>query len=257
MNLRKYIPFSVRAFINRMFISPKWLYVLFGNSRPISQHYGFDRGEAIDRVFIEKFLSENQEDIKGVCLEVQDDKYTRCFGGTKVIRGDILDIEKSNKRATIIADLKDLSVIPDNTYDSIILTQVLQYIDDLKMAVAECKRVLKKDGVLLVTLPTAAKIDPDAGVEHDYWRFTAASAKFLFSPFFDQAKLKIQTYGNASVLWQSIVGLSKQDVSKKHLKHNDSAFPLIVCIRAMKVALIAFIMDLLPEEIILVNILWA
>ena len=49
-------------------------------------------------------------------------------------KGDVLDINRANKDATIHGDIKDLSMIADDTYDCLILTQVLQYVDDLDRA---------------------------------------------------------------------------------------------------------------------------
>ena len=74
-------------------------------------------------------------------LEVKDRKYTARFGGnvdgakTGVTRSDVLDINRENKEANIIDDIRSLATIQDGTYDCMILTQVLQYVDDLDAAI--------------------------------------------------------------------------------------------------------------------------
>lgn len=256
MKIKKYLPHSLRLFINRTFIKPRWAYLLFGNTNPVSMFYGFDRGLPIDRYYIEEFLEQNKQYIKGVCLEVQDDGYCKKYGQDRVIKQDILDIVSNNKKATIIADIKDLSQIKDFTYDCIVLTQVLQYVDDLDGAIAECKRVLKNQGVLLVTLPSAAKIDPDAGTKNDYWRFTEASAKYLFSKYFESSKLEIKTHGNAALLWQSLAGFSQQDTYKKFFKMNNPAFPLIVTVRGIKAIIFIPFLNLFSSEMFLNAAFW-
>ena len=40
--------------------------------QPISNVFGFDRGQPIDRYYVENFLSENASLIRGVVLEVAD-----------------------------------------------------------------------------------------------------------------------------------------------------------------------------------------
>ena len=61
---------------------------------------------------------------------------------------------------------------PDNTFDGVILTEVLEHCEDPVKALAEVKRVIKPKGLLLVTSPF---IWSWHGVENqypDYWRFT-------------------------------------------------------------------------------------
>lgn len=98
---------------------------------PISNVYGLDRGQAIDRYYIENFLSDSREHIRGSVLEMADNRYTKLYGRGKLIKSDVLDVEESNKNATIVADLTKADIIKDETYDCFILTQTLQFIYDL------------------------------------------------------------------------------------------------------------------------------
>jgi len=41
----------------------------------------------------------------------------------------------------------------NNTFDKIILSEVIEHIPDYKNAIKECKRVLKKEGILVITTP--------------------------------------------------------------------------------------------------------
>ena len=68
-----------------------------------------------------------------------------------------IDIEVSG-REKILKDADtyfDGENIPfsDSTFDGILCTQVLEHISNLGMILSECKRVLKKDGLILVTVP--------------------------------------------------------------------------------------------------------
>ncbi len=212
-------------------LKPKWF--TLNTTKPLSDLYGLDRGEAIDRFFIEKFLSENKESITGKCLELLNNDYTTKYGNNVSI-SDILDIDSTNTNATICGDIKNLHQLQDNQYDCIILTQVLQFIDDCDSAISECHRILKKDGVLLVTVPSVSRIDCVSGVDGDYWRFTKASSKYLFEKYFDKNKITIESNGNAVLGAKFLLGFAQEEVSKKQLEYNDPNFPLLITIKACK-----------------------
>lgn len=213
---------------------PRLLYFLFNGLEPISDLYGFDRGKPIDRYYIEDFLEKNKDDIQGICLEILDNNYTLRFGGKQVVRSDILDIDKTNKKATIYGDLRKLSNVKSNTYDCIILTQVLHFIDNFFLAISECKRILKNNGVMLVTLPSISRIDCVAGIKGDYWRFTTASAKYVFEKFFKEENLTIKAYGNVLTGLNFWIGSTCEEISKEKLDYIDPNFPCLITIRAKK-----------------------
>ena len=113
-------------------------------------------------------------------LEVQEADYTRRFGGSAVERSDVVDLAESNAGATVITDLRAAANIPDATYDCVILTQTLHVIAPMTEAVAECHRILKPGGVLLVTLPCVSRVCLEYGRDGDFWRVTPAGARQLF-----------------------------------------------------------------------------
>lgn len=216
---------NLRAFLIKAF---------FGNLRPISHIYGFDRGEPIDRYYIEKFLDKNRQFIKGNCLEILNNTYTEKYGGENVSRSDILDIDKNNKSANIYADLRNMPEIANESYDCIILTQVLQFIDDYESAIRECKRIMKSGGVLLATLPSLSRIDVASGVGRDFWRWTPAGAKYAFSKYFNKEKLEVEGWGNVLVGTGFWVGMAQNDLKKTQMDYWDPNFPILVSIKAQK-----------------------
>ncbi len=224
---------STKKFIRRI-LKPKFLYFLSHRTEPLSAYHGFDRGAPLDRFYIENFLEGNKGLIKGVCLELLNNDYTIKYGGTNVIKSGILDIDSSNKNATIIDDLRNLSSVADNTYDCLILTQVLQFIDDVPAVISECYRVLKPGGVILATLPSLSRVDPISGVGGDFWRFTVASASYLFSKKFKPEQTEIKSFGNVRSGLYFYAGLAQEDASTKTLKDNDPNFPLIITVKAQK-----------------------
>src|SRR5512132_1824482 len=53
---------------------------LFGRALPLSDDWGYSRGQPIDRLYISRFLSGNRDDIRGDVLEVKGPLYTRRYG---------------------------------------------------------------------------------------------------------------------------------------------------------------------------------
>jgi len=221
-------------YIRRTVFHSKYIYFLSSSPRPLSFLHGFDRGIPLDRYFIEEFLHTHKEDIRGSCLEIRDNAYTIRFGEDKVLRSDVLDVDPSNKHASIIDDIRHLQHINDNTYNTIILTQVLQFIDDVDSAIAECYRVLIPGGILLVTLPSLSRADCTSGVSGDFWRFTQASAHYLFEKKFESSLLEVDYYGNARSSLYVYAGLAIEDTPRKVLLTKDANFPTIITVRATK-----------------------
>jgi len=70
--------------------------------------------------------------------------------------------------------------IPDNTFDVIICTEVLEHTNNPFKAVEELKRIVKKGGIVCVSTPFNFRIH---GPLPDNWRFTVHGLKCLFSEF--------------------------------------------------------------------------
>ena len=200
---------------------------------PVSREFGYDRGQPVDRHYIELFLSEFAADIHAQVLEIGDDFYSRRFGGGRVSSQDVLHVSTGHPSATIIANLEDAPQIPSGRYDCIILTQTLHLIYDLRAAVATLYRILKPEGVLLVTLPGISQICHDrAYPETDSWRFTAYSSKRLFNECFPE--VHVQTYGNVLAATAFLYGLATRELKPSELDHHDSDYPVIIGVRARK-----------------------
>src|SRR5262249_51602421 len=182
-------------------VEPRRSAIALGDLRrlePVSSVWGLDRGNPIDRHYIEGFLATHRSDIKGRVLEVKDPGYTQMFGGDAVTDQDVLDIDAGNERATIVADLSRAERIASDQFDCFILVQTLHIIYDVKAALAEAGRILKPGGVLLCTVPAVSRVNyEDGGLESgDYWRFTEASIRRLFAEVFPGENVEVTVRGN-------------------------------------------------------------
>lgn len=204
---------------------------------PISIGWGLDRGQPIDRYYIENFLAHYSEDIQGRVLEIADNSYTLRFGGDRVTKSDVLHVMEDNPKATIVGDLTDAPQIPSDTFDCFILTQTLQYIYDVRSAVKTIYRILKPSGVLLATLPNLTPIhdpqeDKSWGSSRLYWGFTPVSAQRLFAEFFPN--VQIETNGNVLAATAFLQGLSAEELKQEELNYCDPSYQVLITVRAVK-----------------------
>jgi peptidoglycan/xylan/chitin deacetylase (PgdA/CDA1 family)/glycosyltransferase involved in cell wall biosynthesis len=204
--------------------------------RPLSPRWGRDRGTPIDRYYLEGFLDRHRADIHGRVLEVREPLYAhRCAAGPgSVAACDVIDIDPTNRAATIVGDLRHADAIPANTYDCIILTQTLQLVDDIAAVLRECARILRPGGVLLASAPTTIRLDDEAGPDGDFWRLTEASARKLFAEAFPLQAFDVTVYGNVKACTAFLQGISVEEMPRADLDHVDINFPVTVAVRAVK-----------------------
>ncbi len=213
---------------------PAWL----GISRrttPVSSVYGWNRGLPVDRYYIECFLEGHRLDIHGYVLEVKDTHYIDKFGA-EVRQCEVLDIDPSNPRATIIADLAAANVIPSDTFDCFVCTQTLQYIYNIRTALAHAYRTLRPGGVLLATVPCLCRVDTkEVAPLSDYWRLTVSSCRKLFGEVFGIDHISVSSHGNVLAAIAFLSGITFQELHRLDLDKEDENFPLIIAVRAIKV----------------------
>jgi len=83
-------------------------------------------------------------------------------------------------------------------------------------------------------VPAVSRIDRHAGIDGDFWRFTAASCRRLFGAVFGEAQVRVRTYGNVLAAIGFLTGLAREDLSDTELDVMDDLYPVLVCVRAVK-----------------------
>ncbi len=209
----------------------------FGSLRrlePVSRHYGFDRGQPVDRHYIERFLARHAEDIRGRVLEIGDDAYTRRFGGEAVSRRDVLHVRPGHPQATFVDDLARGATLPSDAFDCIVLTQTLQLVYDLGAAVRTLHRILAPGGVVLATVPGITQQSADEWNSTWYWSFTTLSARRLFAEAFTAHEIEVVAHGNVLAAIAFLEGLIATDLTAEELAHSDPLYELLITVRARK-----------------------
>jgi SAM-dependent methyltransferase len=210
--------------------------VEWGNLRrlqPISQVWGLDRGLPIDRYYLDDFLGSHRQDIRGRVIEVKDPLCTLIYGDD-VKQSDVVDVREDNPGATVIADLSQPDSLPAQAYDCFVLTQTIHVVYEAAQVVANAHRTLRPGGVLLASLPCVSRIDPESGLDADFWRFTSASATRLFGDVFGAENVEVFSYGNVLACVGFLYGLAAGELSEEELRHCDPYFPLLLCVRAIR-----------------------
>ncbi len=100
------------------------------------------------------------------------DRYSTFFKYDEYIRMDIFEGPNID-----VLGSADALPFPDASFDSLVSTQVFEHLADPFKAAQEAFRVLKRGGVILVTVPQINELHEEP---HDYWRYTRFGLQELF-----------------------------------------------------------------------------
>jgi SAM-dependent methyltransferase len=208
---------------------------------PMSREFGFERGQPVDRYYIDEFLARHTADIGGRVLEVGDNAYTRQFGAQRVTQSDVLHVPPGTEEATIVADLSEGDNIPSDTFDCIILTQTLHLIYEPRAALLTLRRILTPGGVLLVTVPGISQVSVDEWAEQWYWSFTMLALKRLLAETFAPESItpepiSVESYGNVLAATAFLQGIASAELNRAELDVRDPCYQVVIAARAVKAA---------------------
>jgi len=199
---------------------------------PWSRRFGLDRGRPVDRVFIERFLSEHAADVRGRVLEVYEPTYTQRFGGRRVTSSEVVDASAANPRATLVGDLRVGGWLPARAFDCVILTQTVQFAPEPPAMVAVVEAALAPGGVLLATFPGVSHRSR-AGEEAPFfeqWRFTSDGVRSLFAG--SGLRADVRAHGNLAACAAFLYGMAEHETDPRAFAYDDPDYELVVCARA-------------------------
>jgi len=94
----------------------------------------------------------------------------------KVTTYDSLDMEKKIADVTFIGDIQDMNMIAEETYDSAICLNVLEYVPNPGKALSEVYRILKRDGWFILSVCHLSRLHDEP---YDFYRYTKHGLKYL------------------------------------------------------------------------------
>ena len=210
------------------------LFKFFLPNQPISRQFGYDRGTPIDRYYIDRFLKQYEQKIKGDVLEVGETGYTKQFG-QNVRQAYALVLNKGNQNNELAADLNLPDSFPENKFDCFICPQTFQYVHDVEVAVKSCLRLLKPGGVFLGSMPAISQRSTlPKDTWSDQWRFSRESLERIFGKIFGDSNIQVTACGNVRVAAAFLYGLALEEISKKILDSHDPDYECLITVYAKK-----------------------
>jgi SAM-dependent methyltransferase len=131
-----------------------------------------------NRHLLKQKIKEVSHHIRGKTIDVgagEIDRYGSYFATTEYVRMEPVprnDID-------IVGSIYKIP-FPDNSFDSVVCTQVFEHLAYPVKAVEEIKRVLKKGGCALITVPQMSALHEEPS---DFFRYTKYGLESLFADF--------------------------------------------------------------------------
>ena len=127
--------------------------------------------------------------MRGACLDIGcGDQPYRNLIESQGIRYESVDIEARSEGVNYIADIHDMEIVPKERFDCAICLEVLEHVANPFVAVAEIAKVLRSDGILILSVPHLSRVHE---APHDYFRYTQYGIRsILESNGFDVVEIK-------------------------------------------------------------------
>lgn len=131
----------------------------------------------LERQLLEKSIAKHSHYLKGKMLDVGSSGKSRYFGLFKNITDYVSLDYNSEFKPDIVSDAQSMPMITDGSFDSIFCGMALDDLPHPEKAIKEFHRILKKEGILMITVPGL-----NIGAEDlNYWRFTSNGIKLLLT----------------------------------------------------------------------------
>lgn len=195
---------------------------------PVGKTYGAARGGSVCRYYLDGFLNQYKSVIKGRVLEIGDRNYTDRYG-TAVKESYVLHFDEQYEGYGLDfrGDLRTGEGISKDFYDCIILTQVLNFVQDIKNTPDILIDALKTGGQLLLCV---SGISPIVRYDMDkyghYWNFTDKSIRNMFTR--DNTECEVWTKGNCKVACAFLQGMGCAELTREELDDTDEDFQVVI-----------------------------
>ncbi|MFH1170781.1 MAG: class I SAM-dependent methyltransferase [Candidatus Vogelbacteria bacterium] len=137
------------------------------------------RGKTIYRILFQRALYRNKEYITGRVLDLGSGgspSYYKCLDmvGREFIKTDYTPRPGVDR----VVDFTQPLPFPDASFNTVCIFHALYIAPDPQIVLKEIRRVLVKDGVIVISMPFIANEMPEP---HDYHRYTLEGLNLLFS----------------------------------------------------------------------------
>ena len=107
------------------------------------------------------------------------------------------------RRPDVVADACDLHCFADGSFDAVFLLEVLEHVTAPDRALREVHRVLRADGLVVISTPFVFEIH---AAPHDYYRFTEHGLRHLMRDFRQCQVTRRNGYAKSTIVpWLRLV----------------------------------------------------
>ncbi len=128
-----------------------------------------------DRYLLDKQIRKFSHYIKGKVLDVgagEFNRYSGYFKYSEYVRMDPRHVEHAD-----VVGSADNIPLPDESFDSVVCTQVFEHLENPQKSAEEIYRVLRKGGYVLLTVPQMNELHEEP---YDFFRYTKFGLKSMF-----------------------------------------------------------------------------
>lgn len=183
------------------------------------------------RTSLNKSIKKNANRLSGELLDFGcgSKPYKELFLNVKNYIGVDLKIEGREGNHKFIDKFYDGKVIPfeDNSFDSLLCTEVLEHVFNIEELLKEFNRVLKKDGVALITTPFMWE---EHEMPYDFGRYTTPALEYLYKKHGFVIVENFKTGNSVKVIFQFILNYFKSILPKHKILRQILLIPFIVII---------------------------
>ena len=118
-----------------------------------------------------------KDNIRGKFIDVGcGDLYYKQYIMNYVDMYESIDFKKNADSITYIGDIQNMEMIESLKYDSAICLEVLEHVPDPFKALREINRILKQDGILIISVPHLSRLHE---IPYDFYRYTRYGLEFI------------------------------------------------------------------------------
>ena len=126
---------------------------------------------------LHKIYAKDYDTVNRKVLDVAPEVWEGAKNYFKKALVETLDIDPKSD-AEYVADLAYCKIVPSKRFDLIFCTEVLEHTNEPQTCAKSLKRILKDDGIIVVTTPFNLRIHNPLP---DNWRFTEHGLRLLFT----------------------------------------------------------------------------
>ena len=200
----------------------------FKREEPFCPRFGNLRGTAIDRYYLNKFVAEIRNEVKGVTLEIGGSKANRELykftNATSYLTMDLME----GADLDVVGDAHDPRAVDNASLDSVVLFNVLEHCERPWVVVDNIYQWLKPRGQVFCLVPNAQRVHR---YPKDYWRILPDAMDSLFARF---PQRKLYVYGNPLTTLAAYYGIASDELTQEELDYYNDNYPVANCIHAQK-----------------------